>query len=185
MDTSRRALLKAAVVGGIAGWGLAACGNDDDGGSGSAASASLLDKLRGGQPLKVASYSQAPWGFKKSNGEIAGLEPTVARTIAAEIGAPPRWFAYPFGARENLKPEYVPLIAEAGYDGAVSAFGGRVRPGGDPRVLPREATPYFRSLEHLEAYLTGCLDWMYRRKEAAPTAGARTPLVSSSPGGLS
>ena len=86
--------------------------------------------------------------------------------LRRELGRPPRWFAYPFGGLGNLRPEFVPLIAEVGYEGAVSAYGGFVRPGCDDRVLPREAVPDFLSLAHLEVFLSGCLDWFYERKKA-------------------
>ena len=43
----------------------------------------------------------------------------------------------------------------------LSAFGGFVHPGCDDRVLPRVAVPAFRSLAHLELYLSGCLNWWY------------------------
>ena len=83
------------------------------------------------------------------------------RVLEGELGSRIRWLAYPFGGRENLRPEYLHLIAEAGYDGTVSAYGGFVRPGDDPRVLPREAVPWFKSLAHLEMHLAGCLHWLY------------------------
>ena len=78
------------------------------------------------------------------------------------LGRPVRWLAYPFGGRHNLRPEYLPLITEAGYEGAVSAYGGFVTPRADGRVLPREAMPYFQEMAHLEMHLSGCLHWLYR-----------------------
>jgi peptidoglycan/xylan/chitin deacetylase (PgdA/CDA1 family) len=83
------------------------------------------------------------------------------QTIEDRLGRPCRWFAYPFGGPHHLRPEYVPMIERAGYDGAVSAFGGFIRPGMTSRVLPREAVPYFQSLAHLELHLSGCLHWWY------------------------
>jgi hypothetical protein len=53
------------------------------------------------------------------------------------------------------------LIREAGYEGAVSGFGGFVWPGGDDYLLPREAVPWFRGTLHLEMHLSGCLHWLY------------------------
>ncbi len=77
---------------------------------------------------------------------------------------PVRWFAYPFGGVENLRPELLPLIEEAGYEGCVSGYGGFVYPGMEGRMLPREAVPYFESLLNLELYLTGSLNWYYGLK---------------------
>ena len=79
------------------------------------------------------------------------------RTIEDRLGRPCRFFAYPFGGPDDLRPEYAPLIERAGYHGAVSAFGGFVRTGMNPRILPREAMPYFKDMTHLELHLTGCL----------------------------
>jgi peptidoglycan/xylan/chitin deacetylase (PgdA/CDA1 family) len=85
-------------------------------------------------------------------------------TLEERLGRPVRWFAYPFGGAEHFRPEYLPLLDEAGYEGCVSACHGFIRPGCDDRVLPREAVPYFRSTLHLELYLTGSLGWFYGLK---------------------
>ena len=100
---------------------------------------------------------------------------TSRAVLERELGRPVRWFAYPFGKRNDLRSEFIPLIREAGYEGAVSAFGGRVRSGTDDRVLPREAVPYFKSVAHLEVYLTGCLDWLYALKKGNPNNYAWPP----------
>ena len=83
------------------------------------------------------------------------------RVLESQLARPVRWFAYPFGGRGNFRPEYLPLVYGAGYQGMLSGFGGFVRPGMAGQVLPREAVPYFRSLRHLELHLAGCLDWFY------------------------
>jgi hypothetical protein len=82
-------------------------------------------------------------------------------TLQKQLGRPCRWFAYPFGGRHNLRPEHLPLIHEAGYTGALSAFGGFVTRHSDVRLLPREAVTYFGSMLHLEMHLSGCLHWWY------------------------
>jgi hypothetical protein len=56
------------------------------------------------------------------------------------------------------------LIEEAGYEGCVSAYGGFIDHGTDPRMLPREAVPWFRSNLNLEIYLSGCLRWFHSLK---------------------
>jgi peptidoglycan/xylan/chitin deacetylase (PgdA/CDA1 family) len=86
--------------------------------------------------------------------------------LEERLGKPVRWFAYPFGGLHHLRAELVPVIQAAGYEGALSAFGGLVYPGTDDRVLPREAVPYFRSVLNLELHLTGCLHWVYALKRA-------------------
>ncbi len=116
-----------------------------------------------------------------SHADLGAIGPDEARTelvgsravLEERLGQSVRWFAYPYGGTEHLRQEYIPIIREAGYEGAVSAFGGFVRPGCDDRVLPREAVPYFRSLAHLEMHLTGCLHWWY-----ALRGRGQTPLPS-------
>lgn len=108
--------------------------------------------------------------------EQARNELILSRTIIEDqLGEACRWFAYPFGGQHHLRPEYIPLIAEAGYEGGVSAFGGVVRPGIDTRVLPREAIPYFRSTVHLELFLAGCLNWLYALKGRQVGHGSGNP----------
>lgn len=94
------------------------------------------------------------------------------KILEDQVGQPCRWFAYPFGGPQHMRPEYVPLIERAGYDGGVSAYGGFVRPGMDARVLPREAVPYFKSLAHLELHLSGCMHWWYDLKNRDRTLRA-------------
>jgi peptidoglycan/xylan/chitin deacetylase (PgdA/CDA1 family) len=84
--------------------------------------------------------------------------------IQNHLDRPARWFAYPFGGRHHLRPEYLPLIQAAGYEGTFSAFGGFIEPGIDERILPREAVPCFHSVSHLEMFLAGCLHWLYAIK---------------------
>ena len=87
-----------------------------------------------------------------------------------------RWFAFPFGGPEHCPQGRLPLVRAAGYEGCVSAYGDFVRP--DPKnfLLPRVAVPDFKSsLLHLELYLSGSLDWFYRRKRRA-VATARCHL---------
>jgi peptidoglycan/xylan/chitin deacetylase (PgdA/CDA1 family) len=100
------------------------------------------------------------------------------KALQDRLGRPVRWFAYPFGGPLHLRPDVRPLIEEAGYEGALSAFGGFVRPGSDNWALPREAVPCFRSVLNLELHLTGCLNWFYALKRAL---GRPEPERGSSP----
>lgn len=87
------------------------------------------------------------------------------QTLEDRIGRPVRWFAYPYGGRQNFSTDRLPLVHEAGYEGCVSGFGGFVYPHLREGILPREAVPYFRSLLNLELHLTGCLHWVYSMKK--------------------
>jgi len=83
------------------------------------------------------------------------------RVLEHELGHAIHWFAYPFGRRECLPAERLPLVAEAGYEGCVSAYGGFVYREADGRMLPRECVPVYGPLV-LELRLSGCLNWLYR-----------------------
>jgi peptidoglycan/xylan/chitin deacetylase (PgdA/CDA1 family) len=84
------------------------------------------------------------------------LEDKLQRTV--------RWFAYPFGGRNNFRPEYLALAQEVGYEACFSALSGFIQPHMGGQILPREAMPYFHSLTSLELHLGGCLDWFYQVK---------------------
>jgi peptidoglycan/xylan/chitin deacetylase (PgdA/CDA1 family) len=89
--------------------------------------------------------------------------------LEQRLGQRVRWFAYPFGGRNHLRPEAAALVEEAGYEGCLSGHGGFVRPGADPRILPRDSAPCYQGLINLELHLRGCLDWYYVLKRGAPT----------------
>lgn len=86
------------------------------------------------------------------------------RHLEKELGLPIRWFAYPFGGKNNFRPERLGLVKEMGYEACFSGHGGFVRPGMADQVVPRESMPYFRSLLNLELHLRGCLSWVYAFK---------------------
>jgi peptidoglycan/xylan/chitin deacetylase (PgdA/CDA1 family) len=103
--------------------------------------------------LGIASYEQVRWELIESK---AVLEERLGRRV--------RWFAYPFGGRNNFRPGGAALVEEAGYDGCLSGHGGFVRPGADRFILPRDSSPCYQGLVNLELHLRGCLDWYYALK---------------------
>jgi peptidoglycan/xylan/chitin deacetylase (PgdA/CDA1 family) len=118
---------------------------------------------------EIGSHSVTHANLGAVGPEQARTELFASRTILEEqISQPVRWFAYPFGGPNHIRAEYVPLIREAGYEGAVSAFGGFVEPHAracpDGMTLPREEVSAFRSVAHLEMFLSGCLHWLYALK---------------------
>jgi len=67
-------------------------------------------------------------------------------------------FSYPFGAKADYTAESVALVRDAGFSGACSNFGGRVRSRTDPFQLPRYLVrdwdlPTFR--ENLDRWFSG------------------------------
>jgi peptidoglycan/xylan/chitin deacetylase (PgdA/CDA1 family) len=110
-----------------------------------------------------------------SHADLGAVDPEVARRelvesrkdLEARLDRPARWFAYPYGGRGNFRPEYLPLVYEAGYQACFSGYGGFARPAMLGQVLPREPVPYFRTLLNLELHLAGCLDWVYCLKRRA------------------
>jgi peptidoglycan/xylan/chitin deacetylase (PgdA/CDA1 family) len=87
--------------------------------------------------------------------------------LEKQLGRRVRWLAYPFGGKKNFRPVVLALAEEAGYEGCLSGYGGFVRPGADPRLLPRDAAPCYQGLNELHLYLRGCLDWYYALKRGA------------------
>jgi peptidoglycan/xylan/chitin deacetylase (PgdA/CDA1 family) len=89
------------------------------------------------------------------------------KVIEDKVGRPVRWFAYPFGDRQHFHEDLLPVVAEAGYEGCLSAHGGFVQRGMTGLMLPREPVPVppFTSSLHLELHLRGALDWFYRLKK--------------------
>ncbi len=84
--------------------------------------------------------------------------------LEEQLGRPVRWLAYPFGGVDNFRPEWLPLAAEAGYEGCLSGHGGLLDPGTGPFLLPRVPVPPFGNNLSLELYLRGCLRWFHSVK---------------------
>jgi peptidoglycan/xylan/chitin deacetylase (PgdA/CDA1 family) len=59
------------------------------------------------------------------------------RELEDAIGQPIRYFAFPFGQRNNLSARAFAIGREAGYWGMCSAYGGYNEVGGDPFHLQR------------------------------------------------
>jgi len=115
--------------------------------------------------LGKVSSEQAQWELIESK---AHLE--------AQLGQRVRWFAYPFGGRNDIQPNTAALIKAAGYDGCLSGYGGFVQPDSDHLILPRDPAPCYQGLVNLELHLRGCLDWFYalkRRTSAVTTPAER------------
>jgi peptidoglycan/xylan/chitin deacetylase (PgdA/CDA1 family) len=84
--------------------------------------------------------------------------------LEKHVGRAVKWFAYPFGGRQNFTPDLLPLVSEAGYRGCFSGFGGFAYPGMRGQIIPRVPVPCFKSLLNLELHLAGCLSWLYALK---------------------
>ena len=92
------------------------------------------------------------------------------KAIEDRLGRPVRHFAYPFGGAANFRAEQLPLVAETGYEGCLSALPGFIEPGMAGGILPRAAVPKYRNLTHLEMHINRCLDWLYGLKRCIGTA---------------
>ncbi len=103
------------------------------------------------------------------------------RILEAQLGRPVRWFAYPFGERQHFRADRLALVLGAGYEGCLSAYGGFVYPDAKSLILPREAVPDFKSLLHLEVYLTGCLNWFYGLRKPAANSPYEMPADEPTP----
>jgi Polysaccharide deacetylase len=116
--------------------------------------------------LGVVSSEEARWELFESKA-----------VVEKQLNRPVRWFAYPYGGKNNLRPEAAALVEEAGYKGCLSGYGGFVRPGTDPRILPRDTSPIYQELLNLELHLRGCLNWFYAFKQPpSPPATSKQPI---------
>jgi peptidoglycan/xylan/chitin deacetylase (PgdA/CDA1 family) len=87
------------------------------------------------------------------------------RTIEDHLGLPVRWFAFPFGAKANCPEGRLSrVLCETGYEASFSAHGGFIYRDMPAEILPRQPVPCFRSLIHLELFLTGSLSWVHALK---------------------
>lgn len=122
---------------------------------------------------EIGSHSATHPDFGKLGNQEARFELAESRRVLeAQLQRPARWFAFPFGGANNFRQEQLPLIADAGYHGCVSAISGLIAPTRAAQLLPRIPVPAFSSLLHLEVYLTGCLNWLYAVKR-------RTGMIAS------
>jgi peptidoglycan/xylan/chitin deacetylase (PgdA/CDA1 family) len=111
---------------------------------------------------EIASHSVSHPDMGMIDVEDARRELTDSKkTLEDKLQRPVRWFAYPYGAKSNFKPEYLPLVYDAGYQACFSAIRGFIEPTLRGQILPREAMPNFRSMTSLELYLSGVLEWYY------------------------
>jgi peptidoglycan/xylan/chitin deacetylase (PgdA/CDA1 family) len=114
---------------------------------------------------EIGSHTVSHADLGKLDADAARRELVESKqTLEQQLGRPVRWFAHPFGGRQNFRAEHLPLVYEAGYDACFSGHGGFVDVRAHESVLPRVAVPSFRTLLDLEIYLTGCLEWLYALK---------------------
>ncbi len=83
------------------------------------------------------------------------------------LGRRVRWLAYPFGGVNNFRADWLPLLAQAGYEGCLSAYGGLIYTGGETAILPRVPVPAFASIVEWEVYLSGSFNWYHTRRRCA------------------
>ena len=84
--------------------------------------------------------------------------------LERQLGQKVRWFAYPYGGLNDIRPDTAALVEEAGYEGCLSGYGGFVYPGADDQILPRDSSPCYQELLNLQLHLRGCLEWFYTLK---------------------
>jgi peptidoglycan/xylan/chitin deacetylase (PgdA/CDA1 family) len=97
------------------------------------------------------------------------------RRIEAELGVPPRSFAYPFGTRADSNAATDRMLVEVGYEVAFTAVHGAIRPGLAPIGLPRVKVEGGESLRMFELSCRGAMDAWRLVDEVVPRlARART-----------
>jgi peptidoglycan/xylan/chitin deacetylase (PgdA/CDA1 family) len=89
--------------------------------------------------IEIASHSRTHTDLGRIH-DVKRLRDEVVyagQELAAAIGKPVRYFAFPYGQYENLNIDAFHLAREAGYQAVCSAYGGFNFPGGDPFYLQR------------------------------------------------
>lgn len=69
--------------------------------------------------------------------------------VQRQAGATVAHFAYPFGGRENIRPDWLEAIRAAGFASSFCGFGGLVTAANDPFWIPRIGAAHQRSLTDL------------------------------------
>ena len=115
-----------------------------------------LDSLRAlaqsGVEIGAHTRSHPDLGAMHDPHRLADEVLTSARELAQALGQPIRYFAFPFGQRENLNRDVFAMLRQAGFEGACSAYGGWNDVGQDPFHLQRiHGDP---NLERLKNWLT-------------------------------
>ncbi len=116
------------------------------------------DDVRG---LRDAGFSIG--GHTASHVDLGAVDAATAKFeierckahLEDELRQPITQFSFPYGRRENIRPDTLALVKAAGFSSCVSAFGGLVTHADDLFEIPREpispwyATPYQFSFELL------------------------------------
>lgn len=76
--------------------------------------------------------------------------------ICAELGVPPRLFAFPNGGKNDCTSETLHLLAAAGFDSAWTMVSGRATPCQNSLLMPRYGSP--ASLWEAEATVSGAFE---------------------------
>jgi peptidoglycan/xylan/chitin deacetylase (PgdA/CDA1 family) len=115
---------------------------------------------------------------------LTGAPAAVVHAEAAEskaaleqaVGAPVRWFAYPYGA---VPAGGARVIAQSGYEGACAAVPRAVTAGADPFALPRVDAHYLRSSARLRRALDGGDAYLALRRAVTGARRALRPDFSA------
>lgn len=79
--------------------------------------------------------------------------------LEAAVGRPCRWFAWPYGGREDADERTLEAVDRAGYEAAFGAFRGTVEPGvTDRRAIPRHHFEPDWPLSHVRVFANGYLE---------------------------
>lgn len=113
----------------------------------------LRDMASAGIEIGVHTRTHADFQHVVEPDRIRDEVVQVRDEMAREFSTPLRYFAIPYGQREQIRPEIVRLAREAGYEGVCQAFGGYNFPGQDAFLLRRiHGDPVFSRFRN---WLTG------------------------------
>lgn len=92
-----------------------------------------------GQQFDVGAHTASHVDLGAVDAEVAAFEIQDSKErLESELNVEVSHFAYPFGGKNNIRPETLALVKSAGFSCCLSCHGGLAQRGSDPHALPRE-----------------------------------------------
>ena len=97
----------------------------------------LREMAEGGVEIGAHTYTHPDLAAISDPSRLRRELIAAKQDLQAALDRPVRYFAFPFGQRDNLSPEAFEMTKKAGYAAVCSAYGGYNFPGDDPFHLQR------------------------------------------------
>jgi hypothetical protein len=110
------------------------------------------------QGFEIGAHTENHVDMGRADAAVIRAELAACREkLRRELGVTPKLFAYPFGGRNNISPDSLSLVREAGFECCLGACGGVNPPNADPFRLNRiSITGWFATPHQLGFELVAC-----------------------------